>query len=153
LAAAITTHNAGALRNLLAQGASPNRENLFGLSPVSAAAGSGDLKSLQTLLDNGGEIFDENWPNQPLHAAAAQGKTEVVSFLLDKGAPINTKDFYGRTPLILAIERGHSETALLLLKKGAHIGAKDRAGETALQVALKKGNSQIISALREVAGR
>ena len=31
----------------------------------------------------------------PLHAAAEQGRSEVVGYLADKGADINTKDKYG----------------------------------------------------------
>jgi hypothetical protein len=153
LAAAVATHDADALRSLLAEGASPNRQNIFGFSPVSAAAGSGDLATLQLLLEHGGEIFDESWSNQPLHAASAQGKRDVVIFLLDKGAPINAVDLYGRTPLMLAIDHGHTEIALLLLHRGAHISPRDRAGETAQQIAMRKHDQKALAAIREIASR
>ena len=42
-----------------------------------------------------------------LHLAASKGHVEVVHQLLDKGAELETKDKYGRTPLSYAVEGRH----------------------------------------------
>ena len=41
-----------------------------------------------------------------------------MKLLLEKGAEVNNKDNFGRTPLSLATERGHSEITKLFFAKG-----------------------------------
>jgi ankyrin repeat protein len=48
-----------------------------------------------------------------------KGCEAVVKLLLDKGADLQSKDKYGRTPLSWAAEKGHEAVVKLLLKKGA----------------------------------
>jgi ankyrin repeat protein len=43
----------------------------------------------------------------------------VVKQLLDKGANLESKDKYGRTPLLWAAEKGHEAVVKQLLDKGA----------------------------------
>lgn len=71
-----------------------------------------------------------------LLSAAAAGKTAEVQALLDKGAPIESRDKSGRTPLLLAAQRGHADTVRLLLSKGAHADAREKSGFTAYGLAL-----------------
>ena len=54
-----------------------------------------------------------------LHAAACAGNNDLVTWLLHKGADIESTDGQGWTPLLGAISSQHEETATLLLKQGA----------------------------------
>ena len=51
--------------------------------------------------------------------AAGNGHEEVVKLLLEKGAELESKDKYGKTPLSLAAEMGHEAVVMLVLEKGA----------------------------------
>lgn len=90
--------------------------------------------------------------NTQLLTAANEGKSEVVSHLLEKGADINTTDENGRTPLINASFKGDSETVKTLLDHGADTTVKDKSGSTALTLAKLKGDSQIVKMLEEAQG-
>ena len=69
------------------------------------AAKSGDLKAIIELLDQGADI---NAPSDydgksVLHIACAEGKIDMVRFLLENGASVYMKDRRGRMPLFDAI--------------------------------------------------
>ena len=48
-----------------------------------------------------------------------------MKLLLEKGAELESKDEYGRTPLSWAAENGHEAVVKLLLEKGAELESKD----------------------------
>ena len=63
--------------------------------------------------------------NAKLHAAAKSGDTAEVQRLIDKGANVNAKKEYGRTPLhYTALEKNAVEVAKLLIDNGAEVNAK-----------------------------
>lgn len=87
------------------------------------AANKGILSDLQSQLEKQGpEVLtqrDENgW--QVLHQGVAGGNTEVVEFLLSKGAEINARTHggYGETPLRIAEKRFGSNSSLVNYLKG-----------------------------------
>src|SRR4051812_6287827 len=51
------------------------------------------------------ELQDESG-TRPLHWAAFAGKTEVIKFLLERGAAIDPADYSGSTPLHYAVYMG-----------------------------------------------
>jgi len=75
-----------------------------------------------------------------LHLAARNGNDEVVSILLAKGAPVNSRDTGGATPLNLACEEGapkkktkqYIKTIETLLSCGADVNARNGLGYTPL---------------------
>ena len=93
-----------------------------------------DKKSLKDIID-------------PLKSAIRKCcdyiKIDIINILLEKGADINAKDNYGRTPLMHAIQYGCSEEVIkILLEKGADINAKDNYGWTPLMYAIQYGCSE-----------
>ncbi|KAJ4268430.1 hypothetical protein NW762_002493 [Fusarium torreyae] len=75
-----------------------------------------------------------------LFGAFENHRSEVVRWLIHKGADTETKDENGRTLLSLAAEHGDGDTILLLLSKAADIETKDSSSHTPLFWAAKKKN-------------
>jgi len=69
-----------------------------------------------------------------LMQAAFRGHTEIVRFLLSKGARVNEKDRDAWTPLMFAGSAGRSETVQALLQGGAKVDAEAENGATALLI-------------------
>jgi len=61
---------------------------------------------LEYLVKCGGMI-NRNYGYTALHCAAANGRTEVVALLAERGALLDIKTVYGQTALHLAAENGH----------------------------------------------
>lgn len=75
-----------------------------------------DPKKYPNLLNN---ILDQEGGSIP------EEKPELIQFLIDQGAAVNSRDSYGRTPLHLAAKRGHLKIVTMLLQAGANINALD----------------------------
>ncbi|PAA51663.1 hypothetical protein BOX15_Mlig016677g2 [Macrostomum lignano] len=58
----------------------------------------------------------------PLHLAAAHGRTDMVRYLLRRGAALHAKDERCRTALDIALDRGDAELAQLLASVGGASG-------------------------------
>lgn len=88
-----------------------------------------DLRTAERLRTAGGvEVNDadvEGWT--ALHWASAEGRTRVVTYLLDAekcAANVDVVDLVGCTPLWVAAYNGEYQTALLLLGAGADLTIK-----------------------------
>jgi cytohesin len=121
------------------------------LHKLAKSHGSADwaVELAQTLA---GETFArarqrDDLGRQPLHIAAANGGTRLITFLGEKCSDescfifgeLDRSDDVGFTPFLLAIFYGHSECASELLRLGASASAKDVAGKTALHFACASG--------------
>uniref|UniRef100_A0A4W5RS63 Tetratricopeptide repeat, ankyrin repeat and coiled-coil containing 1a n=1 Tax=Hucho hucho TaxID=62062 RepID=A0A4W5RS63_9TELE len=72
------------------------------------------------------------------------GHLEMVSLLLELGAPVDGPSDNGMTPLCLAAAAGHTGLVSLLCKKGAKVGHVDKSGQCALVHAGLRGHPDII---------
>jgi ankyrin repeat protein len=112
---------------LVEQGADVNKPNDFGVSPFIGfcSAESVELVELVELgLRHGGRINESFVDNVPpnkgeknftaLQAAVAEGRTDVVKFLLAHGGDPNIKDSSGKTCLDLARERGQEDVVRMV---------------------------------------
>lgn len=55
----------------------------------------------------------------PIHYAADYGQTDVVTYLIERGADVNAKDKHGISALLAAIWEGHTSCVKLMIQKGA----------------------------------
>ena len=119
----------------------------FGKStPLSRAAGSGDVHEIVRLLDAGTPIDEiQGRGLSALVLAARSGQIEAVRLLLSRGAdPERRCGVNDWTPLEHALHKGQNAAALLLLDAGRSRGpALDRA----LVMAAGYGNPAMVRAL------
>jgi len=90
---------------------------------VVAAAGHGDLRTLEALLSEGADANEQDeqgWT--PLNWAAGRGDLEAVELLLAHGADVALAGRDRRTPLMIARAASRREVAAVLA------GAEKRAG-------------------------
>lgn len=79
----------------------------------------------------------------PLHYAAREGHTDVVTVLLASGARIDQPESNGVQPLLIAIINDHAATARYLVEHGAAVNAEDWYGRTPLWAAVDARNVEL----------
>ena len=73
-----------------------------------------------------------------IHAAAHNGRDELISFLLKEGDDINSRNHHEWTPLYTAVFEGQINSTKLLLDAGANIELKAFNGMTPLHRVIKR---------------
>lgn len=159
-----------ALQRLLTYGADPNTTDMMGRNALhlTTTAHNGSHAAVKLLVSYGVSIdlCDAN-NMMPLHYAVAEGKNEIIDWLLEAGANINLgvqrrkrsssaqlmstkqsvpaertreiRDGIGLTPLHFAACSGHSGMTRYLLEKGANPNACCCYGDTPLHIAVRGG--------------
>jgi ankyrin repeat protein len=121
-----------------------------GITPLGAAAVSGNVRIARILIENGAGIDTPDIDKfTPLHHAVKNGQKEMVTFLLSKGSDVNLKDSTEAAALHLNSTQGNSEITRILLAKGASINALDETSSTALHHASAAGFIEIVKVLVE----
>jgi uncharacterized protein len=115
--------------------------NLFACSkpkikdPLERACINGDLKTVKRMISVNPAIvnlkFDEG-RSAPLTAAILGGNTDVVNYLLSKGANANAGPDDASSPLCTACAIGQVEIVKLLIKYQADVNWHDNSNRTAL---------------------
>jgi 60kDa lysophospholipase len=83
---------------------------------------------MESLKGYGADLSAVNYDHRTsLHLAAAEGKLDVVKYLLLHGAAVHIRDRYDRTPLMEAIINDKHDIIKILTKCGAHITGSARA--------------------------
>jgi len=120
-------------------------------TPLMNAVGKGDIKEAERLLSSGADVNERWFDNYtPLHFAAFYAsQPNVAALLIEKGADVNAKDNYGRTPLYVAAWKGQVNFVTMLLKKGADPGIATNEGKTPLRIAQDSGHTTIAKILSE----
>jgi len=97
--------------------------------------------------------------NTPRIATTKDGSLVIMDFdkyeieLIQRSVTketVNSRDRFGRSPLILAVMYGHSDAVIsILLAGGADVNARDRKGQTALMIAKERGHEDVAALLRQ----
>lgn len=98
------------------------------------------LETVSWCLRHGADLSDGR-ARSALHLATVAGHQLVVSYLLSKGADVDSGDGHGNTPLHLAALEGNSEVMQILLNRSARVDAANGQHFTALHVAAVRGHS------------
>lgn len=110
-----------------------NSQDEEGMTPLSHAANSGNVKSAKILIEAGADVNGENSTSfTPLFGVAIRGYVEMAELLISAGANVSHRNFMDTTPLHLATQIGSIEMVGYLIQMGADINAKDYSGNTPL---------------------
>ncbi|XP_074025599.1 zinc-RING finger and ankyrin repeat domain-containing protein rolling pebbles isoform X3 [Leptinotarsa decemlineata] len=136
------------VRQLIAAGASPGHADTAGYCPLVHAARNGCLNVVGYLLacdwiiKNPEDVELADAAQQALVAAAGQGHTEIVEYLLDM-AEVNVDlqdSIAGETALTIASANGCHTVCSALINRGANISTTNKKGLTPLLLAVKEGH-------------
>ena len=134
------------VRLLIARKANPNRQSPTGDTALMMASLGGHLEIVKLLDGSGAEISSRGWT--ALHYAAFSGATDIVRFLVARGAARDAIAPNWDTPLTLAIRSGHLAAANALVSLGANVSHHDKDGQSVLSLAKVKGYTDLAEALR-----
>jgi ankyrin repeat protein len=135
------------------------------------AAGLGKLDEIRTMMVSGGGhdaqrrrgapmLPDDHWPvdsahllgdvdSDAMYAAARNGHTQVVEYLLNCGAAVDAKGVFGGTALHWAAINGHRSTVDLLVARGASLAIRDaRFRSTPAEWAAEGGHTELAASLQ-----
>ncbi|KAE9355400.1 hypothetical protein PR003_g2863 [Phytophthora rubi] len=133
------------LRELLRFGAPVNAKNTAGVTALSCAAASGNLKACEILLDHGASLNSkDNEGRTPMyHACCLERENTITYFVQQYGVTVDTMNNKGRTPLFYHAVRGNVLGCELLLRYHANANHKDMSAWTALHLAASHGHKEV----------
>ncbi|XP_012937566.1 transient receptor potential cation channel subfamily A member 1 isoform X2 [Aplysia californica] len=143
--------NLSAVSALLSMGASLFSKNFQKQSPFHVAAMYGRRGICKLMLDTAFAVSLKNEPDgkglTPLHLAAQNGYTKIVSMLMERGAVVG-RDHKDNTPLHLAALNGRVDCVNILLNLQINlIDSGNNSGNTALHFAASNGHTESVCIL------
>ncbi len=125
-----------------------NMLNRAGESALMIAALRGNLDWAKRLVARGAKINHDGW--SALHYAATGPNTELLDWLIGKGAFIDGRSPNGTTPLMMAARYGSEANVDRLLAAKAEIRASNEQGLTAVDFAKMAGREPLTARLAKL---
>lgn len=127
-----------------------NVSDTNGNTPLHCSAAMGKQDYIEKLLQAGADVQAEN--NDGVSAAyvtAANGHTEVLTYLLEQGAKVdNTDNTLGKSLVYVSAEKGYLDNIKVLLQYSPKLEISEKeTGKTALFVAAENGYDEIVHQL------
>ena len=151
LAAAATAGDADRVREILANGVSPDAQNDGGQSAIALAASRNHVDVVQICLDYGADPNGAGSDPTPARAACTLAATDALRVLISAGADPNASHDDGQSLLAGTIlaegttrKPDYLQVAGMLLEAGADINAADHEGATPLTRAVVLGRSETV---------
>lgn len=112
-------------------------------------AAAGNLDKVTAMLQENPACLEARNPlgKTPLFYAVTNRRTEMVDFLLSRGADVHAADNTGLTPLHIAAWWDCRDQAVQLIEHGADVNARDAFGDTPLHVAAFQDRTSMIDLL------
>jgi ankyrin repeat protein len=138
------------IRQLLADGASPNQtDEDGGTTGMHVAASNGNLQIMAILYKAGADINARNAVgDSPLDLAAEHDQLEAAKLLLEMKARVNDQDKNGMTALMFAAKAGDVEMVHYMLEAGANPNAVDYTGRDAVGWAQESRRPMVVRELK-----
>ncbi|RHZ70278.1 hypothetical protein CDV55_100258 [Aspergillus turcosus] len=142
---------------LLDHGADPNKRCEIDCTPLSYAVQLAPISIIELMLSRGGDVRKGQLLQYAIFRAT--DLNDVISLLVDKGAPLNaTMHQDGHTlmrfwpmslgtPLHIAAELGKTDAVRHLVNLGADISVKDANGRTVVEWAKKLNQTEVVRLL------
>jgi ankyrin repeat protein len=113
-----------------------------------AAAGKGDLATVERLIREGGSVAARDGHGRTALLAATHGnQIAVARALIAAGADVNAKDDIQDSPYLYAGAEGHTDILKMTLAAGADLKSTNRYGGTALIPAAHHGHPEAVRIL------
>jgi ankyrin repeat protein len=117
-----------ALAAYLAQSKWHPADRIAGVPPLHLAAMLGDEQAIRSLIQQGAPVDPPHEDRAtPLMEAAANGRTEAVTFLLDRGANPKLRDSSGKRAIDQALELRQTEVVRMLIARKDALAADETA--------------------------
>lgn len=100
-------------------------------------------------IDDFKSLINGKTPDEILLLASKNDIPELVTYAIERGANLETKNQRGETPLISASKNDNLEILKTLIENGADVNARNTLGNTAMMLASFLGQTEIVKTLIE----
>lgn len=117
--------------------------------PLLIAAAQNKLASAESLLVHGAKhnACDPHNNATPLHWAAYEGHSNMISLLVRYGASIDSVETCGQQPLHWAARKGNDQAANVLIRLKADVDALDHRGASPIFYAIEHNRENMVKIL------
>lgn len=130
----------------------PQAEAVFTLDDLFEAIDAGDSARVDAILDSGFDVNQSSDGLTPLHRALYNGKLEIATRLVRRGAALDVDDGIDGPPLNIVLFRlqrnpSYEPLAIEMVEKGSPVRMTDKDQNTTLMVSARVGSERLAELL------